>query len=375
MHREFGREGALLKMIELSYAAADDSEMMRAVCETLRQVVPFSSAVFMPVNQATMELQAGFCVDCSRAQMDRYLAHYAAIDPFVLRPAGPVVLNQSLLLSEVITAGELARSEFSDFQQQVPYRHAMRMLTGVAGQAVAVVSIHRQEHEGDFVRQEQAVLDCIGAHLARAVVLRRLTSDSLPRAANGLAVFARSGRTLYLNGSARRLLGGTSPIAVFAELPAEGSGVISLGAQTICLSRLPWSAASLLRPFALQDEAANSSHCGRRACHAAALRPEQGEQVPGAVIVVLRPFHPRTDLVRRLTHYGLSPRQSEIAAWALRGLTNSEIAQQISIGEQTVRDHFQEIYCRIGVRSRTELLAHVLGTNGSARPVRQLRGR
>ena len=97
-------------------------------------------------------------------------------------------------------------------------------------------------------------------------------------------------------------------------------------------------------------------------------------QALSATIVLLGPFHARTDLDRRLTQYGLSPRQSEIAAGAWRGLTNTEIARQISIGEQTVRDHFQEIYFRIGVHSRAEFQARVLGTNGSEPPTRRARG-
>lgn len=75
---------------------------------------------------------------------------------------------------------------------------------------------------------------------------------------------------------------------------------------------------------------------------------------------------PRTDLHHRLTRYGLLLRQCEIAAWALRGRTNGEIAQELNIGEQTVRDHFQEIYASIGAHSRNEMVAKVLGMSASA---------
>ncbi|MEF8698634.1 MAG: helix-turn-helix transcriptional regulator [Candidatus Accumulibacter sp. UW25] len=373
MERALAREDVLLPMIELAYAADDDVEMMHGVFELLRKVFPFRSGVFMPVNPATMELQSGLCFDCGMAEMAIYLEHYAPLDPFVLRQPGPAVVNQNRLLSEVVTAGELGRSEFSDFLRQVPYRHAMGMLTGVAQQAVAAVSVHRQAHERDFSREEKAVLDCIGPHLARAVVLRRLASDAEQRAQTGIAVFAGSGESLYLNAPARAFLQGSPPSVVLAALPAQGSGAIRLGAQTFRVSRLPWSAASLLRPFAGEDaaEAIDGTPSVRLPM---ASWPERTPRTPGATIVVLRPFHPRTDVLRRLVQYGLSPRQSEIAAWALRGLTNTEIAQQICIGEQTVRDHFQEIYCRIGVRTRTELLATVLGTTGSAAPHRRGRG-
>jgi DNA-binding CsgD family transcriptional regulator len=285
----------------------------------------------------------------------------------VLGQPGPVVVNQNRVLSEVITAGELGRSEFSDFLRQVPYRHAMGMLVGVAQQAVAAVGVHRQAHERDFSREEKAVLDCIGPHLARAVVLRRLASDSVQRAQTGIAVFAGSGESLYLNAPARAFLAGESAVrgarsASRARQRRHQAGCADLSRQPPAVVGRE-SAAALRRGGRSRGDRRQAISPpaddlpGRRGCHG----------LPARSIVVLRPFHPRTDVLRRLVQYGLSPRQSEIAAWALRGLTNTEIAQQICIGEQTVRDHFQEIYCRIGVRTRTELLATVLGTTGSVR--------
>ena len=366
-------EGVLLRMIELAYAAPDDDAMIGAVFETMRQVIPFSSGIFMPVNQATMELQAGPCFDCCPADMARYLAHYAAMDPFVLRQPGPTKLNRNLLLSDVISPAELAQSEFSDFLRQVPYFHATGMLAGVGQQPVAVVSIHRRQHERNFNPADKAVLDCIGPHLARAVVLRRLASHSLSRAETGLAVFDPGGHALYLNAPARRFLGTTPPGALAAAAARHGGeGVIRLGSQTFRLGRLPWSAASLLRPFACADAAAGI--LGWRPPDtdpAAANTARATARQAGSSIIVLRPLLPRTDLGHRLTRYGLSPRQCEIAAWALRGRTNGEIAQELNIGEQTVRDHFQEIYARIGAHSRNEMVARVLGMSASALPTKK----
>jgi len=361
-------EAGLLKMINLAYAAADDGEMMHAVFKALGELVSFSSGVFMPVDPATLELQSGVCFDCNMAAMDLYLAHYAPMDPFVQRQPGPAALNQSMLLSNLITVSELAHSEFSDFQRQVPYRHAIGMLTGVAKQPVAAFSVHRQSGEPDFSREEVAVLNCIGPHLARAVVLRRLACDPVEFTATGIAVFTRAARTLYLNGAARRLLGKTSPLDVLAVIAERGSGVISVGSKVLRLSTLPWSAASLLRPFALEESAAISVDDRQSAIQVGDHFLGRVEHTPDAIIVAVRAFCPRTDLTRRLAQYSLSRRQAEIAAWALRGLTNAEIADQVNIGVQTVREHFQEIYCRIGVRSRSELMARVLGTNGSTRP-------
>ncbi|MBL8247088.1 MAG: response regulator transcription factor [Candidatus Competibacter sp.] len=94
--------------------------------------------------------------------------------------------------------------------------------------------------------------------------------------------------------------------------------------------------------------------------------PSAMGQEQGTIIVLLRPFHPRTQLIRRLQHYGLSPSQCRVATHVLNGLSNGDIAhRQLHLSEQTVKDHLQEVYWKVGVRSRAALIAKILGT-GSA---------
>ena len=356
------RPQLLLKIIEMAYAAADDGEVVRSVFTALRELMSFQSGVFMPVNPDTLELQQGLCFDCSAADMETYLAHYAPLDPFVLRQPGPAVLNQTMLFSDVITSSELGRSEFSEFMRQVPYHHAVGILTGLAEQPVAVFSVHRQRHERDFCADDQAILDCIAPHMARAITLRHQVNDPEQRAETGILVLGATGNALFLNTLAHRFLGTTPPQALLAAMPAQGSGIINLGSQCFRLSRMPWTTASLLRRFAMVEPAVDP------------VDGVQGDEGPvdrwfaatrqraEAIIVRIQPFRSRVHLLRRLTHYGLSPRQSEIAVWALRGIANGEIARTLCIGEQTVKEHCQEIYHRVGVHTRVEFLAKVLGT-------------
>jgi len=61
-----------------------------------------------------------------------------------------------------------------------------------------------------------------------------------------------------------------------------------------------------------------------------------------------------------LMKLGLTPRQVEIAALAVLGNTNLDIARKLSISEQTVKDHLERIFRRMGVKHRSELSARVL---------------
>jgi DNA-binding CsgD family transcriptional regulator len=57
----------------------------------------------------------------------------------------------------------------------------------------------------------------------------------------------------------------------------------------------------------------------------------------------------------------LTPRQLQIARWFAAGLNSSRVAERAGISPRTARDHLEEIYARLGVHSRAELvtlLAH-----------------
>lgn len=59
--------------------------------------------------------------------------------------------------------------------------------------------------------------------------------------------------------------------------------------------------------------------------------------------------------------FGLTRREREILAWVARGKTNSEIAQILWIAPSTVRKHLENIFPKLGVRTRTAAVTRLLG--------------
>ena len=57
---------------------------------------------------------------------------------------------------------------------------------------------------------------------------------------------------------------------------------------------------------------------------------------------------------------GLTRRQREIAALVARGLTNRQIATELSISEHTVANHIAKTLKKLGLSSRSQLTAWVL---------------
>jgi DNA-binding NarL/FixJ family response regulator len=59
--------------------------------------------------------------------------------------------------------------------------------------------------------------------------------------------------------------------------------------------------------------------------------------------------------LRRRRAFGLTPRELEIVRMIVAGCTNKEIAEQLSIGENTVKSHLTHIFNKLGASTRIEL--------------------
>lgn len=57
--------------------------------------------------------------------------------------------------------------------------------------------------------------------------------------------------------------------------------------------------------------------------------------------------------------WGLTPREVEVLGWVARGQTNAEIAAALFISPLTVRKHLENIFEKLGVRTRTAAAACV----------------
>ena len=58
----------------------------------------------------------------------------------------------------------------------------------------------------------------------------------------------------------------------------------------------------------------------------------------------------------KLMQAGLSNREAEVAGVISRGVSNKEAASELFVTEKTVKFHLTNIYKKMGVKSRTQLI-------------------
>ncbi len=61
----------------------------------------------------------------------------------------------------------------------------------------------------------------------------------------------------------------------------------------------------------------------------------------------------------KLSDFGITDRQADVLRLIIKGLSNAEIAQELSIAENTVKQHAHAAYRALGVGSRTEAIVEL----------------
>lgn len=74
------------------------------------------------------------------------------------------------------------------------------------------------------------------------------------------------------------------------------------------------------------------------------------------------------DMRSRLEHAPLTRREKEVVALLVSGASTRAIAREIGLTVATIHTYLKRIYSKLDVHSRVELVARMVGTEGSAPP-------
>ena len=81
-----------------------------------------------------------------------------------------------------------------------------------------------------------------------------------------------------------------------------------------------------------------------------------GREKVSEIVQALHRLLPRPINRSGRSRFGLTPREREVIATVVAGYTNKEIAQTFSISEHTVKHHITNVFDKLGVCNRLELV-------------------
>lgn len=194
-----------------------------------------------------------------------------------------------------------------------------------------------------------ATVQILSPHLARALRYGSLLEEQRHSTEIGVIVMCVDGQILYIDEEAANALCGRSPETI--SDPGSCANPVFFRTET-GMYRVRTIPVKLWNPLA-----------GKGAIVTGDPTPVANSVVDpygSAKIILLEPLPSRWDILQKLSCYGLSSRQNEIAIWFIRGFSNREIDERLFIAEQTVKDHLHDIFGKMEVKRRSELIAKVL---------------
>lgn len=313
----------LLEIIDLTYGAGCPDALFPPLFEKLARAIGCTTGVFMFGESGLPRARGAFLFRLSHCrQLAREFAeYYWALEPFwgaglVKQP------NLAFRKTDLIPASRYLNSEFAvDFAARAPYCWNMTGSVGNPGHPIGTIALHRLRHDQDFSDRDVAFLRALLPHLSRAFSFFELRNQG-PRA-TGILILDNTGTVVYSNEAAARILKEKSAEAI--PLPI-GQG--------------PRQERTIFR--------------SDQGDYAVGLQRSPGPYK----VVSLEPVR-HNSLRSRLAVMGLTPRQQEIASRVLSGVSNKQIASELELTEQTVKDHVYAMFRKLGIHHRAELAARV----------------
>lgn len=242
----------------------------------------------------------------------------------------------------------------------------------VEGHMVGTLDFARRRRDGGFRRAEAHLLDVVARRVADAVA-RALRFEELARQATlvehaldtlGVAVVATSldSRLLFANRAATHLLGGAGRAPT--TLPAGLEDAVAADTARLLAGRRSCTSIVVLPPTGLPPRSLQRPLDGGPPAGALCVRSVLAREC-GAVISLL--YERPQPLQNRIPV--LSSREQEIVELVARGLSTGQIATVASITQNTVKQHLKRIFGKLGVHSRTELVAVASSRQSAARSI------
>jgi DNA-binding CsgD family transcriptional regulator len=372
--RSFREERTISEVRRLSRAGLEAPELLQRVARVLHRTVPFESYSAATIDPASCLITHAFAEEMAngkeglRPVNPRWFEHFYFEETFdktrelVRRKQWATTLEAemnghpewSLCYRESMRPGGIEHKAHTIFVD--------RSLWGDMELYRATGSTGFSSREIDVVRR---VAPDVGAGLKFAALHARALAEEADATTPGVLVVDQQGRVTGTPGAETFL----------AELGAQQHlwrdvDHLPIAVQVV-LRALQQSLAS--GPGSEPDVAPRLRVRGRSgrwlALHAACS--EATDTRPAERLVVIAPAPPQELVWLSMSAYDLSTREEDVVKLVVGGLSTKQISERLFIAEHTVQRHLTNIFEKVGVRSRRELVKqlffeHVLPSAGAA---------
>jgi DNA-binding CsgD family transcriptional regulator len=356
-NRSIRDERTFSEVKRLSSAGLEGPELLRRVAERLRRSVPFevycASTVDPASNLITQGIAEGFD-EASDSEAGNVFLDRVYFEEDMDQLASMLSERRPVQLLSESTGGRLDRSlRYRELLRPQGLKHELGSAF-IDGSLWGGMDLMREAGDPDFTSRETSLVERIAPHVgaglkAAALRTRAIAGQDTPDTP-GVLTLDRSGRVVSHTPSAERWLRELEDLhPAWREVGVPIAIRMVAGALNRALN--PRSE----RDSNLVPRLRTRTRSGKWLTLYGSLTEPSFER-PSETVIVIEPAKPEEIAWLNVAAYGLSPREEEVLRLVVRGLSNRQISQRLFISENTVQRHLSNIFEKVGVRSRRELV-------------------
>ena len=324
-------------IIQKLSVVSDQYTVRKEVSEDLLRLLKSDFFASFVWNQDRKIFEDCVFLNMSPANLARYDSYYQFHDPITYSLQKR---KKATLVREVMPQDQLERTEFfNDFLMKDGLHHGINLYAYDGDRNIGDLRIWRVKHRPPFGKHEALLLDNILPYFRNALRNARIMAKAhgiegfwrqlLENIHVALFLFDADGFLLYENSEAREMEGSLSDVGGHSSFSDYIRSVLKEN-----LLETEWGpfSLSILRTVSPQDS---------RPITAVTAQRSKTKKMDA-------------DSLRKKHH--LTSRESEICILVSKGLIDSEIASALGIAYSTVRTHLNNLFTKLDVTTRSELI-------------------
>jgi len=334
-------------IVRLCHSSLPADELRSEVLQHLERLVPADAVWWAAVDPATLLFTSAYRVGLPADSAPYFIDNEFLTDD---------VNKWTTLARDRVGVRSLGNATAERFAESARYRDVfqplglgdeLRAVLRIQGTTWGLLCLHRAAGHA-YTAVEATWLRRLAPHLAtgmRLAVLLESVDDADSSADTGIVMLANDGS---LVGASSR---GEAWLDELSDSP-NGDGAIPIEVRAIA-ARLR----SMEGHAGPEPRVRVRTKAGRWAVIHAASMNGPGD---AAIAVIIEPAAPTEVAPVIMLAYGLTSQERTITGLISRGLSTTEVADELRISANTVQDHLKSIFGKTGTGSRAELLATLM---------------